>query len=134
MASYLYIVLDGTEYRVRVRADNPLSESFRVADGPNTTTMLDGSELRDVLGTYYDHSLYIEEDPAHPDDYDAFFEAISAPVASHDVVLPHGQGELNYTAKITQGSRNLRGTLGGRRRWYGLQVGFETIKPQREPS
>ena len=133
MASYLFIVLDGTEYKVRVRADNPLAESFRVEDGPNTMTTLDGTELRDVLGTYYDHSLYVEVDPAHPEDYDAFYEAISAPVASHLVQLPHSQGELQYQAKITKGSRNLRGTLGGRRRWYGLQVGFETIKPQREP-
>lgn len=39
---------------------------------------------------------------------------------------------MTYRAKITGGSHNLRGTLGGRRWFYGLQVGFEPMAPQRE--
>ena len=35
---------------------------------------------------------HLSEDPAAPEDYDAFFEAISAPVEAHTVTLPYGQG------------------------------------------
>ena len=132
MAGMMYVVMDGVEYKVRVRADSPLTESFELRDGPNAMTMLDGSERRDLLGTYYSHTLYVEPDPAHPEAYDDFFQAISAPVDAHEIVMPHGQGTMTYRAKITGGSHNLRGTLGGRRWFYGLQVGFEPMAPQRE--
>lgn len=132
MAGIMYVVMDGVEYKVRVRADTPLSESFELRDGPNAMTMLDGTERRDLLGTYYSHTLYVEEDPGHPEDYEEFYAALSAPVDDHLIVMPHGQGTIEYRAKITGGSRNLRGALGDRRRWYGLQVGFEPMGPQRE--
>ena len=80
MPNFMYVVLDGREYKVRVRADTPLVESFHIDDGENQMILLDGTESRDVIGTYYDHTLTVAADPSAPDDYDAFFEAISAPV------------------------------------------------------
>ena len=44
MAGMMSVVMDGVEYKVRVRADNPLTERFELRDGPNAMTMLDGSE------------------------------------------------------------------------------------------
>ena len=67
MAGMMYVVMDGVEYKVRVRADSPLTESFELRDGPNAMTMLDGSERRDLLGTYFSQTLYVEPDPAHPE-------------------------------------------------------------------
>lgn len=133
MPNFMYVVLDGREYKVRVRADTPLVESFHIDDGENQMILLDGTESRDVIGTYYDHTLTVAADPSTPDDYDAFFEAISAPVDSHTIVMPHGQTELTYRAKVTSGSHSLRGMFAGRRHYYGLQVNFQAIGPQREP-
>ena len=133
MAQLMSVVMDDVTYRVRIKSDSPFEESFRIEDGENNMILLNGEESRDVLGTYYDHTMYIEPDPRYYDDYDAFYLAISAPVDYHMLTMPHGQSSITYKAKIISGSHKLRGTFAGRKIYYGLQVTFQPLGPQREP-
>ena len=117
------ITMDGKTYRVRVVYPS-VEESARLVEGPNAGDMLSGRRERDLVGTYYDHTLSVEPDPRYPQDYDQFFDAITAPVPSHSITMPHGQSTVTYDAM---------GVIAGVRRWNGLQVSFEGIRPVRLP-
>ena len=75
----------------------------------------------------------VEPDPAAPEDYDAFFEVISAPEEAHTVTLPYGQGTLTFRAMVTSGEDKQRDKVAGIARWTGLTVRFTAQKPQRRP-
>ena len=79
--------MDGTTYRVRIVYDT-LIRSFELLEGVNAGEMLSGRHERDLLGTGYTYQMQVEPDPRYPTDYDAFFEAISAPVDSHTIIMP----------------------------------------------
>lgn len=127
------ITMDGIKYRVRIVYDS-MENSFRLEEGPTAGTMLSGRKERDLIGTYYGHSMQVEPDPAYPDDFDAFFHAISAPVDFHHVSLPYGQGTIDYDAMVTSGRRINGGKMLGKTRWHGLEVEYEPIEPQRVPT
>lgn len=131
-AKFRPVIMDGITYRVRIKADPPIEESFEILEGENSLTLLSGEESPDILGTCYDHTLSVEPDPQYPGDYDSFFQAISAPVASHTITMPHGQGTITYRARVTGGSHVSRYVMAGVRRWSGLQVQFKALAPQRE--
>lgn len=122
--------LDGRLYRVRV-VYNTLEQSFELLQGPNEGTMISGRHERDILGTSYQYSFGVEADPRYPGDYDDFFWAISAPVDSHAVEMPSGQGMMRFEAEIQSGRRVYNGVLAGRKRWSGLSVTYIPIEPQR---
>ena len=126
------VQLDGKLYHVRLAFDTYL-ESFRLIEGPNAGDMLSGRHERDLLGTEYSHQFGVEMDPANPEDYDEFYHAISAPVASHTVVVPHGQGVLSYQAMVQSGQKKLRWKVAGKLWWYGLVVNYSPLEPQRTP-
>lgn len=128
----MQIIMDGVTYRLRVRYDT-MGRSFRIADGENAGDMLSGRYKRDLIGTYYDYSMEVEPDPAAPQDYDSFFDAISAPVDSHSLTLPYGQSTITFDAMVTEGDDLYKGMVAGMRRWGGLQVQFTAQKPQKEP-
>lgn len=126
------INLDGTLYRVRV-VFNTLEQSFDLMEGPNAEDMLSGRHERDLKGTVYSYQFGVERDPAYPDDYDAFFWAVSAPVDCHTVEMPSGQSTMTFEAMIQSGRHVLGLRLGGRRMWTGLVVSYKPITPQRFP-
>lgn len=126
------LTMDGVVYHVRVVYDSMVL-SFELIEGPNAGTMLSGLDERDLLGTKYGHRLAVEPDPAHREDFDAFFHAISAPVNTHHIELPYGQTTLAYDAKITRGNVGLGGKMMGKNLWHGLEVNYEPIEPQRLP-
>lgn len=126
------IVMDGTTYRVRVVFDS-MRRSFELREGPNAGDMLSGRHERDLLGTGYGYTMQVEPDPAYPEDYDAFYEAISAPVDSHQITLPYGQTTITYEAMVESGRDTYAGILGGKKRWKGLQINYRPIELQRTP-
>ena len=126
------IIMDGVTYQVRVKLGS-LEQSFRVEDGDNAGKAMSGREIRDVVGTYYDYSMEVEPDPGHRADYDAFFRAISAPVDSHTITLPDGQGTMTFEAMVTSGRHIHKDRVGGVTRWTELTVEFTAIEPQRVP-
>lgn len=126
------VELDGKKYKVRVKIKT-LERSFRIEDSDRSGKVKSGRYFRDIIGTYYDYSMEVEPDPTDPEDYDAFFEAISAPVESHKIIVPYGQTTLTYEAMVSEGTDTLRDKLGGVKRWTGLKVIFTAMEPQRRP-
>lgn len=122
--------MDGITYKVRVTYDSMVL-SFSFVEGENSGLMLSGYEFLDTLGTGYGHRLDVEPDPAHPEDYDALFHAISSPKRIHTVELPYGQTTITYDAKVTGGQVTFAGHFAGKNRWHGLHVSYEPIQPQR---
>lgn len=126
------ITMDGRTYRVRV-VYNTLTRSFDLRSGVNEDYMLSGRHERDLLGTDYIYQMGVEPDPASPEDYDAFFDAVSAPVDSHEVTMPYGQSTITFQAEIQSGEDSWHGRIAGVDRWHGLKVRFNPIEPQRRP-
>ena len=126
------IVMDGTTYILRVQYET-IGRSFRLEDGENAGKMISGLYERDLVGTYYDYSMTVEPEPGSEADYDAFYEAISAPVSSHSITMPYGQGTMTFDAMVYEGTDLYRGMVAGQRKWAGLQVTFSAKGPQRTP-
>lgn len=127
-----HIVMDGVTYRLRVVYDS-LIRAFELMEGVNAGEMISGRHERDLLGTGYTYQMQVEPDPRYPQDYDAFFHAISAPVDSHTIVMPYGQTTITYEAMIESGQDTYQGMVAGRARWRGLTVQYRYIEPQRTP-
>ena len=119
--SHLWIVYDA------------LAPAFVLMEGVNAGEMISGRHERDLLGTGYTYQMQVEPDPRYPQDYDAFFHAISAPVNSHTIVMPYGQTTITYEAMIESGQDTYQGMMAGRARWRGLTVQYRYIEPQRTP-
>lgn len=128
----MQISMDGVTYRLRVKMGS-LEESFRIEDGPNSDTLLTGEESRDIIGTYYEHRMNVEPDPRFYSDYLAFYKAISAPVESHTITLPHADGTITYEAMVLSGKHNVRDSIAGTTRFTGLTVTFKAKAPQLVP-
>lgn len=126
------VTMDGRQYRVRVKI-RTLRRSFRIEEDDRSGMVKSGAYFRSIIGTYYDYAMEVEPDPAAPEEYDAFFEAISAPVESHSITVPYGQGTMTYDAMISYGEDTQRDKVGGVTRWTGLTVNFSAQKPQRRP-
>lgn len=126
------ITMDGKTYRVRIIYTS-VGENARLVEGPNAGDMLSGRRERDLVGTYYDHTLSVEPDPSYPQDYDQFYQDITAPVPSHSITMPHGQGTVTYDAMVSSARHVANGVIAGVRRWKGLEVSFEGIRPARLP-
>lgn len=124
------IKIDGVTY------DVPIVSCKRVAtlrDGPAALETQSGTRERDLVGTYYDYELVVSGNRGAPD-YDAFFEAITAPVNTREIVLPYGStttGELTYAAMVRSAEDQLTALRYQYRRWQNLKVRFEAQRPQR---
>lgn len=126
------VIVDGIEYKVNVI--KPSRElSFEITEGKNTGMSLAFREIRDIGGTKYNYTMRVEPLRDFPEDFDALFWALSAPVDSHRVEMPFAQTTLEFDAAIRSG-RIIDGDVsGGFRRWYGMEITFEAIEPQRKP-
>ena len=127
------ILMDGVTYRVRV-VYNTLVRAFNLIEGPNADDMLSGRRERDLVGTKFTYTMEIEPDPRYQSDYDALYDKLSDPVASHTITVPYGQTSLTYGAMIESGSDTYKGEFAAQRRWGGLTVTFKAISVQKEPT
>lgn len=123
------ITLDGVTYSTLHVMK--LTRNFSVLDGPNAGRMMDGSMTRDIIGTFYNYSVEIDPDAASRSDYDSFYEAISAPVDSHTLVVPYAQSTLTFQAYVTNGQDELTVMEPMANRWENLSFNFIAMAPQR---
>lgn len=89
MADSKYIKIDGVEYKV------PIVELQRKGDILDLTANRteDGVLHREVIGTYYNYTLTIGV-VNDPDLYNTLWNVLTAPVASHQIELPHDHVEF----------------------------------------
>lgn len=125
------ITIDGRDYNIRIKYET-LHRAFEIAEGQNSGNALDGTLIRDIIGTRYNYQIDIEPDPADPSDYDEFYDLITSPVASHEVSFPYGQETITFRAAIQSGEDYYRGVIGCQRRWSGLSIVFQALSPQRK--
>ena len=125
------ITIDGIDYNIRIKYET-LRRAFEITEGQNSGTAIDGTMIRDIIGTRYNYQIDIEPDPADPSDYDAFYDLISSPIASHEVSFPYGQETITFQAAIQSGEDIYRGVIGCQRRWSGLSIVFQALAPQRK--
>lgn len=126
------ITMDGKQYKnIHVVS---LQRSFSVLDGENTGRVMTGEMDRDIIGTFYNYACEVDASQADREEYDAFWEAISAPVASHLISLPYAQGFIEYDAYVSNGSDSVLAVYDDEIEWGGLSFNFIAMAPQRRPS
>lgn len=130
MAQAYGLNIDGREYRVHVIFPS-LVNSFELREGSNTGVSQSGRQIRDIIGTAYSYELQAEPDARFPEDFDALFDVLSAPVESHRVVLPYGQSTIEFDAAIVSGKRTWYGKAANLQRWKDMSIQFEPIAIQR---
>ena len=113
--------IDGVELRVNVMK---LERGFSVTDTENS----------DRLQNYkmHNYTMEVEPYPSHREDYDTFYEIITAPVESHRMIFPYAQKTLEFDAYVTQGKDTVK-QVNGQNLWEGLSVYFIAMEPQRRP-
>lgn len=124
------ITIDGIEYNIRIKYET-LRRAFTINEGPNSGTAINGTMIRDIIGTRYDYQIDIEPDPSDPSDYDAFYQLITSPTEYHEVSFPYGQETITFNAAIQSGTDTYFGAIGCRNRWSGLSIVFKAYAPQR---
>lgn len=126
------LTMDGVEYpNIHIVS---LKRSFSVLDGENAGRVMTGTMERDIIGTYYNYAAQIDADMASRAEYDSFYEAISAPVDSHLLVVPYAQGTLTFQAYVSNGEDNLLSAYDGTNTWGELSFNFIAMAPQRTPA
>ena len=123
------ITIDGTDYDVIVTSG--IERSFELKQGNLGGTAQTGREIPDILGTDYIYTMTVEPNRNNFSAYDAFYQAISAPVEYHTVTVPYGQSTLTFEAMILSGEDVLKRKVGSGRRWGNLKIEFRPIEPQR---
>lgn len=122
--------VDGVAYAVTV-PEGGLKRSGKVLDGENATRTKSGKMVRDVIGTYYNYALTIETQHLDTAQYDALYEVLSAPVDSHTITIPYGQGAITFEAYVANVDDELKRMQEGRNLWGGLTFSFIAMEPKR---
>lgn len=123
--------IDGRGYHVGVTS---IKRGAQIKDGPNGTAVRSGRMVRDMVGTYYDYTLELSTFDMDRAEYDALYEVLTAPVDSHFVTAPYGQGTLAFEAYITGVDDVLEDMdEAGSGVWGQLSVTFFSIEPIRRP-
>lgn len=90
---------------------------------------------RDVLGTFYNYSLEIDRSFMTEEEYTTLYDILSAPVDSHQIVVPYNDTLLTFEAYVTNGSDKLKYIdEHGVQHWEGLSCNFIAMSPERTPN
>ena len=128
------LAIDGKFYNV-ILPSNGVKRSFSILDGENSGRVQTGDMVRDIIGTYYNYSLEIEQDPQYPKDYDDLYEVVSNPVDYHTIIVPYAQGIYQFEAYVTDGEDTLNFISQNNNfyNWSGLSLNFVAMKPKKIP-
>ena len=123
--------VDNVQYNALVTS---LNRSARIKDSKLSGDVKSGRHFRDLVGTYDDYDMEIATDRLSQAEYDSLYEALTAPVESHVVILPYGRTTLQFDAYIQSVGDSYIADNGTDRLWGNLSVKFYAIKPQRRPT
>lgn len=121
--------IDGVNLRLNVVK---LEREFSVTDTENSGRLKNYDMYREIAGTFYNYTMEIEPITQYREDYDTFYQMISAPETKHRLVVPYAQKTLEFEAYVTKGKDSLQ-RRGGKNLWHGLSVYFVAMSPQRRP-
>lgn len=123
-------LMDGIAYNVSVTA---LSRKFSVLDTEKSGRTQDGGMYRDVIGTFYNYTMTIQERGGDHASLEAFWEAVSSPQASHECVFPYGQSTLTQKMYVTSGEQGLFLMQNNRNHWGEITLNFIAMEPKVVP-
>lgn len=122
--------LDGKTYNVAV---TELQRKASVLDGENAERAKSGRMMRDIIGTYYNYSMTLDTKSLSLAEYDALYEVLTAPVDSHSLTVPYGQGTATFAAYVSNATDTLKRMTGAMNLWGDLKIDFVAMAPKRYP-
>ena len=125
--------IDGRYFNVRI-PEKGIKRSFSVADSDKAGRVLTGRMMRDIIGTFYNYTINIDTNTLSKNEYDEFYEIISAPVDYHEIIVPYAQTILKFDAYITEGEDTLKISNSNGNVWTGLSLNFVAMEPLRVPT
>lgn len=123
-------LLDGKEYNVDVVA---LIRKFSVLDTDLSGRTQDGEMYRDIIGTFYNYTMTVQQRGDDAASLDAFWDEVSKPVASHTCVFPYNQTTLSQKMYVTSGEQEIRRKSAKKTDWKELTINFIATKPKVTP-
>lgn len=107
-----------------------LTRTAAVLDGENAGRVMDGSMVRDIIGTCYNYGFKISARLDDLDSYDELYDIITAPDDSISLTVPYGQSLITFDAYVADTSDKLIRAADGN---YFNQLTFNaiTIDPQK---
>lgn len=130
MAALKPFVLDGTEYNVHV---TKLTRKFSVLDTNKTGRTQGGGMYRDIIGTYYNYAMTVIGKSDDKESFDAFWDAISSPVESHECAFPYNQEMLSQKMYVTSGEQDIRYLKSDSTHWGEININFVAMSPKVVP-
>lgn len=124
------VLIDGRDYGLTVPKDG-IKRKFEIVDTDRAGRLVTGEMLRDVVGTYYNYTVSFMTNKTTRQSYDAFYEAISAPVDYHMITIPYAQEMLTFKAYVTNGQDTLVRIDKDGNRWNGISINFVSMAPKR---
>lgn len=112
-------IMDGIPYNVHV---TELTRKFSVQDTANAGRTQNGDMYREIIGTFYNYTLTVEQMGTDARALDDFWEAVSQPQTSHVCVFPYNQRTLTQRMYVTGGEQKLISMDGRGNHWGALQI------------
>lgn len=128
--------MDGIEYDVDVgiRIDE-LERSFEKLSTDKSGRVQSGKMYINLIGVFYNYKMTIRRGAnCSLDDYEKFFEALSAPVPFNVISVPYGQTSITFEAYITKASQKLIRSAHEEHYWGPLSISFISRSPQKVPA
>lgn len=107
-----------------------LTQKGEVTDTDKAGRSVNGTMIRDIIGTYYNYTIKVAPNKNNFTEYDKFFTAITAPVDSHVVSFPHNQTFLTFNAYITSANRSIQLKNKNGTKWKDMTINFIAMAPQ----
>lgn len=123
-------ILDGKTYNVHVLS---LRRSFEVKESISARITQSGDIYRDPLGTYYNYQMTVREKDGDREAFDAFWDAISKPVKSHDCVFPYNQSTISQKMYVKSGTQDIRRLYEYGAEWNDITIQFIAQAPKVMP-
>ncbi len=121
-------LMDGIAYNVNVTS---LKRKFSVMDTDKSGRTQNGEMYRDIVGTFFNYSMTIQERTGDAAALDAFWEAICDPTkASHICVFPYNQNTLTQRMYVTSGEQDLKLMEKDKNHWGEITVDFIAMGPE----
>ena len=120
--------IDGVGFDVGVKK---LTRKGAVLDSSASGRSKSGVMDREIIGTFYNYSMEIIQRLENPEEYDLLYYALTAPVDSHEITVPYGQGMLTIQAYVSNASDKLIRSIDVMNFWGELTVDFIAMNPTR---